>query len=277
MRLDLDRYNNLTQRIITALIGAIVLISASYLSEWTYFAVFFLICCLTLLEFYTLAGLDGMLPLKFFGTMNGLLIFSLSFLIESGILAKKFYFVIFPMLAFIFLIKLYKIEKKPFTNIAFTFLGILYIGLPFSLINFIVFSNGTYNNQFIIGLLLLLWASDTGGYFAGVKFGKTQLFKRVSPKKTWEGMLGSFILAMVVAVLLGLYFRNMPALDWFLIGFIIIISATYGDLVESLFKRSIEIKDSSTVLPGHGGFLDRFDGLLLSMPFIIFLFKVILN
>jgi phosphatidate cytidylyltransferase len=82
---------------------------------------------------------------------------------------------------------------------------------------------------------------------------------------------------MVVAVFLGLYFRNMPALDWFLIGFIIIITATYGDLVESLFKRSIEIKDSGTVLPGHGGFLDRFDGLLLSMPFILFLLKVILN
>jgi phosphatidate cytidylyltransferase len=275
MRLHLDKYNNLTQRIITALVGAIVLIFASYYSEWTYFAVFFLLCCLTLLEFYTLAGLDGMLPLKFFGTMNGLLIFVLSFLIESGHLDKKFYFVIFPMLTFIFLIKLYKIEKKPFTNIAYTFLGILYIGLPFSLMNFIVFSNGSYNYQFIIGLLLLLWATDTGGYFAGVKFGKTKLFKRVSPKKTWEGMLGSFILAMIVATFLGMYFRNISPFDWYLIGFIIIIAATYGDLVESLFKRSIEIKDSGTVLPGHGGFLDRFDGLLLSMPFIIFLIKVI--
>lgn len=277
MRLNLDRYNNLTQRIITALIGAIAMISASYYSEWTYFAVFFIICCLTLLEFYTLAGLDGMLPLKFFGTMNGLLIFLLSFLIESGYLDKKFYFVIFPMLTFIFLIKLYKIEKKPFTNIAYTFLGILYIGLPFSLMNFIVFSNGTYNNQFIIGLLLLIWATDTGGYFAGVKFGKTKLFERVSPKKSWEGMLGSFVLAMIVATFLGVYFRNFSWIDWYLISIIIIIAGTYGDLVESLFKRSIEIKDSGTVLPGHGGFLDRFDGLLLSMPFIIFLFKVILT
>ncbi len=277
MRLNLDKYNNLTQRIITALVGAIAMISASYYSEWTYFAVFLLICTLTLLEFYTLAGLDGMLPLKFFGTMNGLLIFILSFLIESGHLDKKFYFVIFPMLTFIFLIKLYKIEKKPFTNIAYTFLGILYIGVPFSLMNFIVFSKGSYNNQFIIGVLLLLWATDTGGYFAGVKFGKTKLFERVSPKKSWEGMLGSFILAMIVATFLGMYFRNISWFDWYLIGFIIIIAGTYGDLVESLFKRSIEIKDSGTVLPGHGGFLDRFDGLLLSMPFIIFLFKVIIN
>jgi phosphatidate cytidylyltransferase len=82
---------------------------------------------------------------------------------------------------------------------------------------------------------------------------------------------------MIVATFLGMYFRNISLLDWYLIGFIIIIAGTYGDLVESLFKRSIEIKDSGTFLPGHGGFLDRFDGLLLSMPFIIFLFKVVLN
>jgi phosphatidate cytidylyltransferase len=277
MRFHLDRYNNLTKRIFTAMAGAIALIFASYFSEWSYFAVFLLICSLTLLEFYTLVGLDGMLPLKFFGTVNGILLFSLSFLIESGHLSSKFYFIIFPMLTFIFLIKLYKIEKKPFTNIAFTLLGILYIALPFSLLNFIAFSDGSYDYRYIIGLLLLLWATDTGGYFAGVKFGKTKLFERVSPKKSWEGMLGSFMLAMIAATLLSLFFKNIPLLDWFLIGFIIIIAATYGDLVESLFKRSIEIKDSGSVLPGHGGFLDRFDGLLLSMPFIIFLFKVIFN
>jgi len=277
MRFHLDRLNNLKQRIFTALIGAIVLVFATFYSEWSYFTVFLIICSLTLLEFYTLVGLDGMLPLKFFGTVNGVLLFTLSFLIESGQLNGKFYFIIFPMLAFIFLIKLYKIEKKPFTNIAFTFLGILYIALPFSLLNFIVFPDGSYDYRYVIGLLLLLWATDTGGYFAGIKFGKTKLFERVSPKKSWEGMLGSFILAMIVASFLGYYFKNIPALEWFLIGFIILIAATYGDLVESLFKRSIEIKDSGTILPGHGGFLDRFDGLLLSMPFIIFLVKVIFN
>ncbi len=277
MRLPLDKYNNLTQRVITALIGAIVLVFACYYSEWTYFIVFFLICCLTILEFYTLAGLDGKLPLKFLGTINALLIFTLSFLIENKILGDQFYFVIFPMLALIFLIKLYKIEKKPFTNIAFTFLGILYIGLPFSLLNFIVFSDGNYNYQFVIGLLLLLWATDTGGYFSGTKFGKTKLFERVSPKKSWEGMIGSFVLVAIVSTFLGLYFKYLSVFDWYLIGLIIVIAATYGDLVESLFKRSIEIKDSGSVLPGHGGFLDRFDGMLLSMPFIIFLLKVILN
>lgn len=276
MKLSLNNFNNLTQRIITALIGAVILVAACIHSPWSYFAVFFLICCLTMIEFYKLAGLDGTLPLKFIGTFNALLIFTLSFFIEYDLISSRFYFAIFPMLALIFLIKLYKIEKKPFTNIAFTFLGILYIGLPFSLINFIAFSRGEYNYQIIIGLLLLLWASDTGGYFAGVKFGKTKLFERVSPKKSWEGMVGGFILTIIVATALSLYFNGIDAYEWYFFAVIIVIAGTYGDLVESLFKRSIEIKDSGRALPGHGGFLDRFDGLLLSIPFIVFLIKVLL-
>ncbi len=276
MKLSLNNYNNLSQRIFTALIGALALIAACSFSEWTYFIVFFLICTFSILEFYTLAGLDGMLPLKFFGTLNALLIYSLSFFIENQLLDRRFYFIIFPMLVLIFLIKLYRNEKKPFTNIAYTFLGIFYIGMPFALLNFIVFSKGSYNYQIIVGLLLLLWATDTGGYFAGVKFGRTKLFKRISPKKTWEGMIGSFILAMAAAFFLCLYFDILPVFDWFIIAFFIVIAGTYGDLVESLFKRSLEIKDSGNVLPGHGGFLDRFDGLLLSMPFIVFLLKVVL-
>jgi len=274
MRLTLNRYNNLTQRLVTGLIGAGLVIYASYFSEWTYFAVFLVICCLSILEFYRLTGLDGMLPLKYIGTLNAIVIFLLSFLVEKGILNPTFYFMIFPAIALIFLIKLYKKEKKPFTNIAYTLLGIIYVGLPFALLNISVYADGGYNYQIIIGILLLLWASDTGGYIAGVLFGRTKLFERVSPKKSWEGMIGSFILAMVIATFIGKYFDVMTWYQWYLVAVIMVVAGTYGDLVESLFKRSIEIKDSGTSLPGHGGFLDRFDGLLISVPFIVFLLKV---
>ena len=274
MRLTLDRYNNLTQRLVTGIIGAGLVIYASYFSEWTYFLVFLVICCLSILEFYRLTGLDGMLPLKYIGTMNAILIFLLSFMIEKDIINQKFYFIIFPSIALIFLIKLYKKEKKPFTNIAYTLLGIIYIGLPFALLNITVYADGGYNYQIIIGILLLLWASDTGGYIAGVLFGRTKLFERVSPKKSWEGMIGSFILALAIATFLGNYFSVMTWFQWYVVAVIIVIAGTYGDLVESLFKRSIEIKDSGTTLPGHGGFLDRFDGLLISIPFIVFLLKI---
>ena len=274
MRLTLNRYNNLTQRLVTGLIGAGLVIYASYFSEWTYFAVFLVICCLSILEFYRLTGLDGMLPLKYIGSLNAILIFVLSFFVEKGICDQTLYFIIFPSIALIFLIKLYKKEKKPFTNIAYTLLGIIYVGLPFALLNITVYADGGYNYQIIIGILLLLWASDTGGYIAGVLFGRTKLFERVSPKKSWEGMIGSFILAMVIATFIGKYFDVMTWYQWYLVAVIMVVAGTYGDLIESLFKRSIEIKDSGTSLPGHGGFLDRFDGLLISVPFIVFLLKV---
>jgi len=274
MRLTLNRYNNLTQRLVTGFIGAGLVIYASYFSEWTYFIVFLVISCLSILEFYRLTGLDGMLPLKYIGTLNAILIFLLSFLVEKGILSPTFYFIIFPSIALIFLIKLYKKEKKPFTNIAYTLLGIIYVGLPFALLNISVYADGGYNYQIIIGILLLLWASDTGGYIAGVLFGRTKLFERVSPKKSWEGMVGSFILAMVIATFIVKYFDVMSWYQWYLVAIIMVVAGTYGDLVESLFKRSIEIKDSGSSLPGHGGFLDRFDGLLISIPFIVFLLKI---
>ena len=274
MRLTLNKYNNLTQRLVTGFIGAGLIIYASYFSEWTYFCVFLVICCLSIFEFYRLTGLDGMLPLKYIGTLNALLIFLLSFLVEKGVLSQQFYYIIFPSIALIFLIKLYKKEKKPFTNIACTLLGIIYVGLPFALLNLSVYADGQYNYQIIIGILLLLWASDTGGYIAGVLFGRHKLFERVSPKKSWEGMVGSFILAIIIATLLGKYFVTMTWFQWYIVAVIMVVAGTYGDLVESLFKRSIEIKDSGSSLPGHGGFLDRFDGLLISIPFIVFLLKV---
>lgn len=274
MRLSLTNYNNLTQRLITGLVGAALIIFASYFSEWSYFLVFLAICCLSILEFYRLTGLDGMLPLKYLGTFNALLIFLLSFFIEKEVIDEKFLFVIFPAIALIFLVKLYKKEKKPFTNIAYTLLGIIYVGLPFALLNLSVYADGTYNHQIIIGILLLLWASDTGGYIAGILFGRTKLFERVSPKKSWEGMIGSFILAIGIATLLNIYFTVMNLFQWYLVAMIMVVAGTYGDLVESLFKRSIEIKDSGSSLPGHGGFLDRFDGLFISIPFIVFLLKV---
>ena len=272
----LRSYSNLTQRLITAVIGAATLVSAILYGPWTYFAIFFLICLLTLLEFYDLAGLDGMVVQKTFGTIIGLAVFSLSFFIEFDMISYRYYFLIFPMASCVYMIKLYKkFERKPFTNIAYTFLGIFYVAVPFALLNIATFENRQYDYQIIFGCLFILWASDTGAYFAGTLFGKRKLFERISPKKSWEGFFGGAILAFAFAYALPYFFLSIghdPSIrswQWMVIGAIIIVGGTYGDLVESLLKRSIEIKDSGTSLPGHGGFLDRFDGLLISAPFIV--------
>ena len=275
MKSHLSRYNNFTQRVITAIIGAAVIISAILWNEWAYFFAFFFICFVSQLEFYKLVGLDGKIPLKFWGTFNGLLIFTLSFLIEKNILSADYYFFIFPSACAVFFIKLYKkTEKKPFTNIAFTFIGIIYIALPFALLNISTYSQGTYSYQIILGILLILWASDSGAYIAGSLFGRKKLFERVSPKKSWEGSLGGSTLALLMAFVLSTYFNDLLLIEWMIVGGIMIVGGTYGDLVESLFKRSIEIKDSGSKLPGHGGFLDRFDGLLLASPLLVFYLKL---
>jgi phosphatidate cytidylyltransferase len=267
---SLSKYNNLTQRIVTGLLGSAGIIAGVYYSEWTYFAIFLFISVMTLLEFYKLVGFDGLVPQKTFGAFCGSVIFTLSFLIERGSISYPYYFVIYPLVSCIYMIKLYKkFERKPFTNIAYTFLGIFYVAVPFALLNIAVYEEGAYNYQIIFGCLFILWASDTGAYFAGTFFGKRKLFERISPKKTWEGFLGGAFLALLFAYLLSRFLSSLDLTQWMIIGIIIIIGGTFGDLVESLLKRSIEIKDSGNSLPGHGGFLDRFDGLLLSAPFIV--------
>lgn len=266
----LSKYNNLTQRLITGVLGSAAVIAGLSYSEWIYFGIFLIIVFFSLREFYQLAGLDGMIPLKTLGTVIGVSVFSLSFFISQETLDSRYYFLIFPLIAFVYVIKLYKkTEQKPFTNIAFTFLGVFYVAVPFALLNVATFEEGYYNYEIILGSMLILWASDTGAYFAGTLFGKHRLFERISPKKSWEGFWGGAALAMVITYILTLYFHSLSLVDWLIVSIIIIIGGTFGDLVESLLKRSIEIKDSGDSLPGHGGFLDRFDGLLISAPFIV--------
>lgn len=242
---------------------------------WTYFAIFLGLSILTQWEFYKLAHMDEKLPLKVWGTLIGQIFFILTFLIEAHILDLKYLLLIFPFLASVFMIKLHKKnDDKPFTSIAYTFLGIIYVAVPFSLLHIIAFATAEYSHEIIVGILLILWASDTGAYFSGIMLGKKKLFERVSPKKTWEGSIGGGLLALTMAYVLSRYFHDLNTIQWLVASGLIVVTGTYGDLIESAFKRSIEIKDSGTALPGHGGFLDRFDSLLLAAPFIVVFIKI---
>lgn len=247
------------------------MVGAILYSPLTYFIVFLTIALLTQLEFYHLLRLDQQTPLRVMGTLIGLALNTFTFLYAQGLIDGRAFLLLFPAGTLIYFIKLYrKKEHKPFTNIGFTFLGLLYVAVPFSLLHLAIFSrhHQQYSWQIILGCLLLLWASDSGAYFAGRRFGRTKLFERVSPKKSWEGSVGGLVSSMLVALILGYYFKDIAAYQWLILSGIIVVAGTYGDLVESLFKRSIDIKDSGSFLPGHGGFLDRFDGLLLAAPYI---------
>ena len=237
--------------------------------------VFLAISCLTMLEFYRLMRLQDYLPIRFLGVIVGALLFIGMFFIEGGYLPSVYHMALFPLASFVFLIKLYKkSDVHPFINIALFYLGIMYVAVPFSLINILVFYNGYYSYEILLGLLFLTWANDIGAYFTGILFGRTKLFERISPKKSWEGSIGGGILSIVTSLAIGHYFHGLNSFEWISVAVIVVIAGTYGDLVESHFKRSIQIKDSGSIIPGHGGFLDRFDSLLIAVPFVVVFLKL---
>lgn len=158
-------------------------------------------------------------------------------------------------------------------NIAYTLLGIFYVTIPFAMLYHLGFYKNhefgqEYSYQLILGFFFILWMNDTGAYLAGKYLGKHKLFERISPNKTWEGSLGGGIFSIGLAIIIAQYFTHINLTDWIIISLIIVIFGGIGDLVESMLKRSLNIKDSGKLLPGHGGILDRFDGLLISSPFV---------
>jgi phosphatidate cytidylyltransferase len=270
--------NNFLLRTITGFVYVVLLVGSVLLGRITFFLFFQVILVLGLLEFYNLSAVAGAAPQKIYGTAIGSLTFLLSFLFAGDMVDEKVFLLLIPFYNGIFAFELYRQKSAPFTNIAYTFLGILYIAIPFSLLNFFVYPDKNlicYEPQIVLGYFFLLWASDTGAYLAGRAFGKHKFFERISPKKTWEGFLGGFIFTLLIAALISMVFKNIELRDWFVIGSIIVITGAFGDLVESLFKRSLQIKDSGKILPGHGGILDRFDSVILSLPLVFAYLQII--
>lgn len=260
--------NNLLLRAITAIIGVAIILSSIIYNEWTFFTIFLLISLISLHEFYQLGKASGRKPFVVWGLLQSALIFTASFLAFSGSGETLHYFILTAFFALIFVFSIFrKNRENTISSIAFSIMGILYIALPFSLISAIAFAEGAYGFPLIIGLLFSQWANDTGGYFAGKAFGKTKLYEAISPKKTWEGSIGGLILVLIVCYVISIFFDNLSMSEWMGLGVVIAVFGSIGDLTESLLKRNLAIKDSGSTIPGHGGFLDRFDGLLLALPF----------
>lgn len=260
--------NNLALRVLTALFGVGVIIAATVLSPWSFAVVFGLIMMFTLKEFYGLAKNSGRSPYEVWGLGFALITYALFFCFFQFKLSAELFWLLPALFAVVFIYPLQAIKTSHAINcLAITTLGVVYIALPISLIHSIGFIDGEYNYVFILGLLFLQWANDTGAYFVGKAIGKRKLFQLVSPNKTWEGSIGGFVLSLIISYVFYSLFGTLNLYEWMGLGAIISVFGTLGDLVESLFKRTLAIKDSGSILPGHGGFLDRFDGLLLSLPF----------
>lgn len=185
-------------------------------------------------------------------------------------LSIKFLMIIPVLLFSYFIFELYAKSDKPLTNIAVNLTSFIYIGIPFSLLNLVVFRNGEYSSGILIGILALVWIYDSAAFVIGSNFGAKPLFPRISPNKTREGLLGGLLVLTAVGFGLGYILPGFSPLEWAVISWIIAYFSAIGDLIESMIKRDLEIKDSGSILPGHGGFLDRFDAFIFVIPFIAF-------
>jgi len=261
---------NFIKRTLSAAIFAIVLIAGITLHPIGFLAVFLGITLLGTFEFYKLAKKANSSPQFVTGMLAAGFLFLACFA-DLHLNITSIFLLLAVTIVMLPIIELYRKKENPFANIAFTLLGLLYVALPFSLLNYMVFpfNDQQFHYEIILGVFVMIWANDTGAYLVGVNFGKNRLFERISPKKAGEGSIGGSIITLVVPWLYSNYSDDLTQVQWLVTGVIVVVFGSIGDLVESLFKRSMSIKDSGTAIPGHGGFLDRFDGLLLSIPFIV--------
>ncbi|MGD0755908.1 MAG: phosphatidate cytidylyltransferase [Bacteroidales bacterium] len=233
-------------------------------------------------EYYLMIRNTGVRPQMVSGIITGTAAYTISTLIASGMIPKKYFLVLIPLMLIIMVIELYRKEDKPFDSLSHTFFSVLYTAIPFSMFPFAAFSrtglnsllphaNIIFSPGIIIGFFILLWANDTGAYLTGMSFGRHKLMERISPKKTWEGLIGGIIIAALAAWFLSHWLGIVDKIHWVIISLIVSVAGTFGDLVESMLKRSTGVKDSGTIMPGHGGFLDRFDSAMISFP-LVYLF-----
>jgi phosphatidate cytidylyltransferase len=266
-------------RAVTGFFFVIVMVGSVMLGHYVFSVFYLLLSLLCLREFYRLLKNNGIKPNIQTGIINGFFIYMIFALIVFGdsVLLHKLLVLLTLTVSAIFIQELFKKSPTPFISISYTLAGLVFVCLPFTFFHAIAFVKNGYNFHYPLAFLLLLWTNDTGAYLTGRKFGRTKLFERHSPKKTWEGFIGGALLSCGVAFILSRYFDELSWIQWVIEAVLISFFGTLGDLVESMFKRSINVKDSGEILPGHGGLLDRFDGLLLAAPIVYTYLYLITN
>lgn len=257
-------------RAITGFFFVVVMLGSVLLDHYVFGIFYLLLSAFCLWEFYGLIKKAGISPSIQSGLLNGVFIYVLfAFLTyrdDSDI--HKLLFLLPVSLSAVFIQELFKKQGAPFTNIAYTYLGLIFTIVPFTFFHALAYIGTTFNFHIPMAFLILLWANDTGAYLVGSQFGKTKLFERHSPKKTWEGLMGGIVITALAAYIISLFYTELGLQQWIWVGVLISCFGTTGDLIESMFKRSIDVKDSGGILPGHGGLLDRFDGLLMAAPIV---------
>ena len=268
---------NFIIRTITAVFFVAAIVTC-FLNPRAMVLLFALVTGLTIWEFTGLVnGYKAITVNRLICTVAGVYFFLAMAGFCSGITPPSVFIPYLVSIIYMMVAELYLKQEDPVSDWAYTMMSQLYIALPFSLLNVLAFRSTGYDIQYTylapLSVFVFLWINDTGAYICGSLLGKNKLFPRISPGKSWEGSIGGGILVMIVAVLVwyltesyGVNDIGLGAFEWAGLGLTIVVFGTWGDLIESLFKRTLGIKDSGNILPGHGGMLDRFDSSLLAIP-----------
>lgn len=275
-----NKMKNFLIRTASGAVMLIVVLGAILLSKWSFLALMAVIAVGGMWEFYRFAEKAGYKPMKLLGIFMGVMVFCLGvgvFLFcdvtdhdeISILLLIASIFTLILIVPLMFICELYRKNATPIANIATSILGPLYVALPLSLLLVVamLLSLGKWNPWIVIFYIFIIWANDVFAYLFGITMGRHRLFERISPKKSWEGFFGGLLGAMAMGWVAATILEA-SALMWIGLALVAAISGVMGDLVESLMKRSVDVKDSGDIIPGHGGWLDRFDALILSAPFV---------
>lgn len=280
--------NNFIARTITGILFVATIV-VCFLNPTAMIFLFALVTGLTVWEFTGLVNdRPGVAVNRFISTVAGVYFFLAMAGTCSGFTSSTVFIPYLITIIYLLVAELYAKQEDPIHDWAYTMMSQMYVVLPFSLLNMLAFRAAPEGIMYVytlpLSVFVFLWVNDTGAYCCGSLFGKHKLFPRVSPGKSWEGSIGGGIFVLVAAALVwyltDVYDMNptgMGMLEWMGLGLTVVVFGTWGDLVESLFKRTLGIKDSGNILPGHGGMLDRFDSSLLAIPAaVVYLFTITL-
>jgi phosphatidate cytidylyltransferase len=242
----------------------------------SFLVVFSAVTILCLREFYHLINVRKQTKINScYNCFGGLLLFLTAYLYASGVFGGYIFFTYLIYVVIVLISELYEKQEDPIAHAACIFLGQIYIALPLALLNMIAFRDiggeaPVYNPRMILSLFVFLWVNDTGAYLVGMTFGKHRFFERISPNKSWEGFAGGLGFTVISALVVARFLPEITLCHWIGLSMAVVFFGVWGDLTESLIKRTLDVKDSGCSLPGHGGYLDRFDSLLLAVYAMLF-------
>lgn len=259
--------NNLLTRTVSGAVFVALVVCSILISPYTFAALFSIFTVVGLYEWhYEVNKKEGSDTPPFVGILAGVLLFLACFAYSSGWNGKVLSGIYGLCVLCVVFAELFRKSSQPIRNIAYFVWGQVYIALPMGILCFVLFYYD-WQPVLLLALLVTIWMNDSWAYLFGVSFGRHKMFERVSPKKSWEGFVGGAVMSLLTGVLLW-YVTPLvsdltyPLWWWLFFAEVVVLAGTLGDLLESLLKRSLDIKDFGYIIPGHGGVLDRFDSLL---------------